>query len=296
MLVLGIGQFEFKFALLGPEHDRLAFHAADHVEGSAGLAAQGHLQNVFLDARGDGLAQLRLDFKEAVRWTKAFDALVWPLVVVIFGPEFDALASLLEAVELGAREELLPESLPEALDLAERHGMLRAAFDVNDAVLLQFGFEAGSAAPGGVLAAVVGEHLLGRLILADGHAVDLDGGRRRGAAEQIEADEVTGIIIEEGDEVGIAPAEPEGEDVALPELIGRGALKETGASEVALFGRRSRRHQPGLVQSLAHSLRAGLKKEPATEQLGDTLDARGWLLFFEFEDFIPDRSWQLGMA
>ena len=236
LLVLRIGEFEFEFALLGPQDHRLAFHAADHVEGSPRLATQGHLQNIFLDAGGDGLTQLGLDLKEAVRRTKSFDALMRPLVVVIFSPEFNALAGLLETVELGPGQKLLPEGLPEALDFAERHRVLRTALDVDDAVLLQFGFEAGSAAPGGVLAAIVGEHLLGRLILADGHAINLDGGRRGGAAEQIQADEVTGIIIEEGNQVGITTSEPEGEDVALPELIGRRALKEPRPSQVALLG------------------------------------------------------------
>jgi hypothetical protein len=102
LLVLRIAQFEFEFALLGPEHDRLAFHAANHVEGSFGLAAQGHLQKVFLNAGFDGLAELSLDLEEAVGWTKAFNALVRALVVIVFDPEFDPLARLLEAVELGA--------------------------------------------------------------------------------------------------------------------------------------------------------------------------------------------------
>lgn len=296
LLVLGIGQFEFEFALLGAQHDRLAFHAADHVEGSLGLATKGHLQNVFLDAGGDGLAQLGLDLKEAVGRAKAFDALMRPLVVVIFGPEFNALPGLLETVKLGAGQKLLPESLPEAFDFAERHRVLRTALDVDDAVLFQFGFEAGSAAPGGVLATIVSKHLLGRLILADGHAVDFDSGRRGGAAEQIQANQVTGIIIEEGDQVGIATAESEGEDVALPELIGSGPLKETRTSEVALFGWWSRRHQLRLMESLAHRLRTGFEEEPAAQQLGDAFDARGGLLLFEFEDFIAHRSRQLGMS
>jgi hypothetical protein len=102
LLVFRIAQFEFEFALLGPEHDRLAFHAAHHVEGSFGLAAQGHLQKVFLDAGFDGLAELSLDLEEAISGTQALNALVRALVVVIFDPEFDPFARLIEAVELGA--------------------------------------------------------------------------------------------------------------------------------------------------------------------------------------------------
>ena len=101
---------EFEFALLGAEDDRLAVHAADHVEGRLGFAAQGQLQEVFLDAGLEGLAQLGLDLEEAVRRAQAVDALVRALVVVIFDPEFDALAGVLEAVELGADQELLPDA------------------------------------------------------------------------------------------------------------------------------------------------------------------------------------------
>jgi len=47
---------EFEFSFFGPENDGLPFHAADHVEGSFGAAAQGHLQEVVLDAGLDGFA------------------------------------------------------------------------------------------------------------------------------------------------------------------------------------------------------------------------------------------------
>ena len=80
---------EFEFSFFGPEDDGLAFHAADHVEGGFGFSAQRHLQQVFLNARLNGLAQLRGDFEKTVRGTKAFDALVGPLVIVVTDPEPD---------------------------------------------------------------------------------------------------------------------------------------------------------------------------------------------------------------
>lgn len=46
--------------------------------------------------------------------------------------------------------------------------MLRPRLEVRDAILLELGFEAAGAAPAGVLAAIVGKHLLGRLELAGG--------------------------------------------------------------------------------------------------------------------------------
>jgi hypothetical protein len=287
-VIVLIADTEFEFALFGAEHDRLAVHPPDHVEGGLRFAAQGEFQEVFLNARFDGFAEFILDLEEAVRRTEAIDALVWPLVVVILDPEFDALAGGVEAVELGADQEVLPDGGPEAFDLSQRHRVLRTRLEVRDAILLEFGLEAADAAPGGVLAAVVGEHLLRRLELADGDAIDLDHCGGSGTAEQIGPDDEPGIIIHEGDEVGVAAAEPEGEDVGLPHLIGRGAFEEPRAGEIALLGRSGLRHQVGGVQMLAHSLRTGRQEEPAAEQLGDALDAKGGVLGLELLDLFGD--------
>jgi hypothetical protein len=121
-----IGEFEFEFAFFGTQHHGLSFHAADHIERSAGLAAQRYLQQVFLDAGLDGLAQLGLDLEEPIGWAQAADALMRALVVVVFDPDLDALARGVEAFELRAGEELLPDAFPEALDLTQRHGMMGA--------------------------------------------------------------------------------------------------------------------------------------------------------------------------
>jgi hypothetical protein len=80
---------EFEFALLGPEHDGLTVHPADHVEGRLGFTAQGQLQEVLLNARLNGFAQGRLDLEEPIRRTKTFNALMGAFVVVVFDPEFD---------------------------------------------------------------------------------------------------------------------------------------------------------------------------------------------------------------
>jgi hypothetical protein len=204
--VLLIADTEFEFAFFGAEYDRLAIHPPDHVEGRLRFAAQGQLEEVFLNARLDGFAEFILDLEEAICRTQAFNALMGALVVVILDPEFDALTGGVEAVELGANEEVLPERGPEAFDLAEGHGMLRTRFEVRHAILFEFGLEAADSTPGGILAAVVGEHLLGRLELADGDAIDLDHRCRRGTAEEIRAHDEPRVIIHEGDEVSVPPA------------------------------------------------------------------------------------------
>jgi hypothetical protein len=123
-LVLRVGEFEFEFAFLGAEHDRLAFHASDHIERSAGLSAQGHLQDIVGNAGLNGFAQLALHFKEAIRRAESFNTLMRPLVIIVFDPATDAFPRRIEALELGAGEELLPNRGPEALDFAQGHRVL----------------------------------------------------------------------------------------------------------------------------------------------------------------------------
>lgn len=115
---------EFEFAFFGPEDDGLPFHAADHVEGSFGFAAQSDFEQVVLDARFDGFAQFSGDFEVAIGGAKSLDALMRSLVIIILDPEADAFPGRVEAFELGAGEELLPDRFPEAFDLAQGHGMM----------------------------------------------------------------------------------------------------------------------------------------------------------------------------
>jgi hypothetical protein len=184
-LVLLIADTEFKFALLGAEHDRLAVHPPNHVKGRLRFAAQRQFQQVFLDARFNGLAQLGLDLEEAVSGTKPLDPLIGPFVIVVLNPKFDAFPGCLEAVELGTHEELLPDGGPEAFHLAQGHRMLGARLEVRDPVFFQFRLEPAGATPSGVLPAIIGQHLLGWLELANRHPVHFDHRLRRGTAEQV---------------------------------------------------------------------------------------------------------------
>jgi hypothetical protein len=292
LVLVSIVDRKFEFSFFGPEDDGLTFHAADHVEGRLGLAAQGQLQQVFLDAHFDGFAQLSSDFEEAVRRAKTFDALVWPLVVIVFDPEPDAFARGLEALELSAGEELLPDAFPEALDLAQGHRVVRPGLEVVRPVLFHLGLKPRGAAPVDVLPTIVGEHLFGRLVFGRGDAKDLQHVVGGMAAEQIGADHEPGVIVHEADEVGVAATQPEGEDVGLPHLVGRGPLKEPGPDQVApRLGRRL--NQALFFEGFAHRLRAGRQEEHPPQQLGDPFDTPRGFLPFECEDFVADGLRQL---
>ena len=85
-MVLLVVDTEFEFALLGTKHDGLAVHASHHVEGRLGFATQGQFEQVILNTRLDGFAQRRLDLKEAIRRTEAFNALIGALGCVFSVP------------------------------------------------------------------------------------------------------------------------------------------------------------------------------------------------------------------
>jgi len=133
--------------------------------------------------------------------------------------------------------------------------MLWAAFDMGHPVLLQFGLKPARPTPRRVLPPVVGQHFLRRMVFAHGDPVDLDHRRRRRTAEQVRPHDITGVIVEERDEVRILASQPKGEDVGLPELIRRGALEEPGPRQVAPSLRPFVVHQPGFMQPGANGFR-----------------------------------------
>jgi hypothetical protein len=112
-------------ALFGPQHHGLALHAAHHVKRELGLAPEGHLKEVFLDALLDGLLKLTLDLEVPVSGAEAADALVRPLVIVVLHPLPDALSCVLKTLKLRPAQKLEVDGLPEPLDLAQRHRMMR---------------------------------------------------------------------------------------------------------------------------------------------------------------------------
>ena len=205
--------------------------------------------------------------------------LVGPPVIVVLHPQPHPLGSRLEAVELRALQKLLPDGFPEAFDLAQRHGMMRPALHVVHPILAQLRLEPGGPAPAGVLPALVGEHLLWDAVLRHRPAVHLQDVLRRLAAKHVQPHHVAGVIVEEADEVGVLASQAEGEDVGLPDLIGRGALEEARPGRIALgFATR-------FLEQLVLDVRSG---EPSPGSPGrNSMRRRNWLIFW-----IPKSGWR----
>ena len=120
----------------------------------------GHLR---LDRRSD----LRRRPEEPVRGRESVECLVRTLKVVVLDEQAHPALAVLEVGEHRAGEQLLPQRLPEPLDLPAGLRMMRAALHMLDAVALQLRLELGRTTPGGVLAALVGEDLPRRAVLGD---------------------------------------------------------------------------------------------------------------------------------
>ena len=133
---------------------------ADEVEGLAGLAVLRHPHGVVGDVALDRLSHVRCRAEEAVRRHEPPERLVRSLEVVRVDEEPQPPHAVGEVREDRSRQQLLPERLPEALDLAERLRVLRPALDVPDALPPQLLLEGALAAPDRVLPPLVGQHLL----------------------------------------------------------------------------------------------------------------------------------------
>lgn len=144
------------------DREPLVAELSDDVERLSRWLLQREPQLVLRDGALDLHAHMGCRFEEAVRGNESVECLMRPLKVVVADEVLESLLRIHDVREHGAAQELVPQRLPEPLDLAERLRMLRPAADVLDPHPLQPFLELGLASPHRVLPAVVGEHL-GRL-------------------------------------------------------------------------------------------------------------------------------------
>ena len=158
-------------------------------------------QRIRLHGRLDRGAHLRCGPEEAVGRGQSPERLVRTLEVVVLQEQPGAPLTVVKVGQHRARQPLLPQGLPEPLDLAAGLGMMRPAFDVMDALTPKLFLKARDPAPGGVLPPLIGQYL---------PRCPVVGNRtRQGFQHQLaplvmrhhQAHHVAGIIIEKGRDV-----------------------------------------------------------------------------------------------
>lgn len=214
------------------------------------LPRQAHL--VVGDAALDDLAHMRCRAEESIRWHQTSERLVWPLEVVCVDEVHRAAVAVRVVRKHRARQKLVPQRLPEALDLAERLRVLRPTLDVPDAVLAKLLFEFRLAAPGRVLPALVRQHFLRRAVLCDAARQRFHHQHRALVMRQRKRQQETRVVIHEARQIEpLVLAQEKREDVALPELVRLRTLEAAGrmlACPLTL----ALRHHAGLMQDLTH--------------------------------------------
>jgi hypothetical protein len=214
----------------------------DEVEGRSRRLRLCKAQRIGRHRRLDRRAHLGRGAEEPIGRGEALEPLVRTLEVVVLQEQPRATLAILEVGEHGAREELLPHRLPEALDLAAGLRVVRTALDVADALAMQLLFEPGRAAPGGVLAPLVGEDLARDPVVGDRARQRLQHERTLLVVRHREAHDVARVIVQErGDIHPLVPAQQEREEVRLPELIGLGTLEASVLGPGLRFGRHTLR-------------------------------------------------------
>lgn len=121
-------------AAFGGDGEVAIAEATDEIERLARRLLVREAHRVGRDVFLDGFTHVWSRAEEAVGRHEPIERLVRALEVVGVDEELDAPVAVGEVREHSAREELVPERLPEALDLAEGLRMLGPTLDVMDAV------------------------------------------------------------------------------------------------------------------------------------------------------------------
>ncbi len=251
----------------------LVAEATHEIEGLLWLLLLSQPQRVGLDLRFDRGTHMRCCTKETIRRHAAVDALMRTLEVVVLDEELDPPKTVREISEHRLAQKLLPQRLPEALDLAERLGMLRAALAVLDAVTPQQLLKLGRAAPRSVLATLIGQDLARLAVVRDAALERLDDQAALLVVGHRPRHEVARVVVHEADQVhALMTAQLEREDVALPELVGLRAFEATRwlvTRSLLLL----RLDEPCLVQDATHRRLRDAQALEASQHIADATRA-----------------------
>jgi hypothetical protein len=265
------------------DREVLVAQPTHQVEGLLGRLLLRASKRVGLDALLDRRPHLRRRAEVAIGGDQPVQGLVGSLEVIALDEKPEPPLAVGEVREDRAAQEFLPQRLPEALDLAERLRVLRAALDVPDAILPQPLLEERLAAPGRVLPPLVRQHLLRRPVGGDAPLQGFEHQRPLLVVRQDEAHQEARVVVHERRQVQpLVPSEQEGEDVRLPELVRRCALEAARRPLPSLDGAwRRRRHHPRGHQDALHRARRHPQRLQPLDHVSNPARAVLGMLFLE---------------
>lgn len=273
----------------GGDRQPLIAELADDVERLARRLLEREPQLVGRDRALDLRAHVRGRLEVTVGRDEPVERLVRALEIIVADEVIEPALRVDDVREHGAAEELVPQGLPEAFDLAERLGMLRPAADVLHAHAREQLLELRLAAPHRVLPAVVGQHL-GRLAVRRDATVEGLHHERRPLVmcERVTDHEAAVVVHEHAHVQPLGAPQPEREDVRLPQLVGHRALE---AARRVLAGSPLGRglHQPFFVQDAPHHLFAHAQRLEARQHVPDPPRPPLLVLALELHDLLAHR-------
>lgn len=274
----------------GRDRQPLIAELADDVERLARRLLEREPQLVGRHRAFDLGADVRGGPEIAVRGDQPVERLVRALKVVVADEVIEPALRVDDVREHGAAEKLVPERLPEPLDLAERLRMLRPATNVLHAHPREQLLELGLAAPHGVLPAVVSEHF-GRLAIR-GHATveRLHHQRRLLVVRERVPDHEAAVVVHEHAHVEpLGPPQPEREDVGLPQLV-RHRTFEAPRRMLALQRHLRCLDEPLGVENLPHFLFTHAQRLEPRQYVANSPAAPVLMFAFERDHvFVRDR-------
>jgi len=258
-LVYGVAHLDLdSFSLTLHAHVRTA-KFTHQVQRRLGLLAQSQAQGVFLTPLAHRLVHITGQTVEAVSRALAPDALVHPLMIVVAHPVLDALAGITKGGKDRLAQKLLPNRAPEALDLTQRHRVVRRTAHMLHALLLEHLLEARLAPPGHKLPAVVRQDLARRAPLAQRPLDHFQHRLGRLLPKQPVTHDVAAVVVDHPHQIHrVQTLELKRHDVYLPHGVGEAALKAAHLRWPALAGRRPLA-QTRVVDHPPHRLRAHLQ-------------------------------------
>lgn len=244
---------------------------ADQVERRLHRLLSRQPQRVRRHRRLDHAAHGRGRPEEPIGGRESVERLVRSLEVVVLHVQRHPPLAVGKVGEHRAREQLLPQRLPEPLDLAAGLRVVRAALHVRDAVAAQLRLELRRATPRRVLSTLVGQDLARCAVGGQPALERLQHQRAPLVMRQRQAHQVTRVIVEERRHVDpLVPAQQEREQVRLPQLVRFRPLKARHARLGPwLAPRRGGGGDALLTQHAAHRRRRSTDAEEAPQHVAD---------------------------